>query len=228
MPDTPPGRRRAEATAVVTEAASRRLAKAAIELARTHGLGRVTVVHKANVLRETCGLFREVVLDELAGAPDLEAAEGLVDSVACRLAGSPEGFGVIVTTNLFGDILSDVAAIHGGGLGLVESISRGDGQALFEPVHGSAPDITGTGRANPLAAIRAAGRLLQHVSERCGDDALRDAGNRVLGAVQSVLADGPRTPDMGGTARTSDVLTAVIGALATATSPSTTESSAVS
>jgi homoisocitrate dehydrogenase len=201
-----PGDRRAVAERVVTEQASRRLARTAIELARHHALRQVTVVHKANVLRTTCGLFREVVLDELARAPDLEIAEGLVDSAACRLAGDPSGFGVIITTNLFGDILSDVAAVHAGGLGMVESINLGEHHALFEPVHGSAPGIAGTERSNPLATVRAAARLAEHIGQP-------DAAARVLVAVHAVQRHGPHTPDLGGSASTHDITAAVMDAL---------------
>ena len=211
-PDRAHGDRRALAVRVISEGVCRRLAREAIELARRHELGRVTVVHKANVLRTTCGLFREVVLDELSNAPDIDVAEALVDSAAYRLARDPSGFGVLVTTNLFGDILSDVAALHAGGLGLVESMNIGAQHALFEPVHGSAPDIAGTGRANPLATIRAAARLAEHV----GQDA---AARRVLGAVQHVLAHGPRTPDLGGDATTTDLTDAVLEALAPSARP---------
>ena len=122
------------------------------------------MVHKANVLKETCGLFRRVALDVAAGYPDVAVDELLVDAAAMWLARDPGRFDVIVTTNLFGDILSDLAAGMTGGLGLAASASVGDGRpALFEPVHGSAPDIAGQGTADPRAAILSAALLLDHL-----------------------------------------------------------------
>jgi len=120
-----------------------------------------------------------------------------------RLITEPERFDVLVTTNLFGDILSDEAAALVGGLGLAPSANMGDDHAIFEPVHGSAPDIASTGRANPVAAILAAAMLLEHLGAS-------DAATRVQAAVAHVLAHGPRTPDLGGTATTQDVTHAII------------------
>jgi homoisocitrate dehydrogenase len=170
---------------VITRRASERIVRAAFELARSRGIGdrdwglagsetspnpqlptpnpRVTIVHKANVLRETCGLFRTAALGVAAGYPDVIVDELLVDTAALQLVQRPERFDVIVTTNLFGDILSDVASYWGGGLGLASSANIGDRQALFEPVHGSAPDIAGRGVANPLAAIGCATLLLEYL-----------------------------------------------------------------
>ncbi|HMQ35301.1 MAG TPA: isocitrate/isopropylmalate family dehydrogenase, partial [Chloroflexaceae bacterium] len=133
---------------VITRRASTRIARAACELAGRRAAelgrpGRVTVVHKANVLRVSDGLFREAALAVARDYPDLAVEELLVDVAAMRLAQEPARFDVVVTTNLFGDILSDVACIHGGGLGLAASANLGDGRGLFEPVHGAAPDIAG-------------------------------------------------------------------------------------
>jgi homoisocitrate dehydrogenase len=135
--------------------------------------------------------------------PEIVADEALVDSAAMRLAGRPESFDVIVTTNLFGDILSDVAVIHGGGLGLAPSANIGDNAAVFEPVHGSAPDIAGRGIANPLAAILAAAMLLDHLDRHAEAAAVRDA--------VAVTINGPvRTPDLGGVSTTTEVTEAII------------------
>ena len=148
---------------VITARASERIARVACEQARRRR-GRLTVVHKANVLKETCGLFRRVALDVAAGYPDVAVDELLVDAAAMWLARDPGRFDVIVTTNLFGDILSDLAAGMTGGLGLAASANVGDGRpALFEPVHGSAPDIAGHGTADPRAAILSAALLLDHL-----------------------------------------------------------------
>jgi homoisocitrate dehydrogenase (EC 1.1.1.87) len=139
---------------VITRRASARIMRVACDLARARRSarngsdappGRVTVVHKANVLRETCGLFRSVALEVAQAYPDLQIDEMLVDTCALQLATRPERFDVIVTTNLFGDILSDVACAWGGGLGLAPSANLGERHALFEPVHGAAPDIAGKG-----------------------------------------------------------------------------------
>lgn len=148
---------------VISRAACERLAAGAAELARLRRARRITLVHKANVLPLTCGLFRDSCRDLLAedGWGDV-LDERLVDVAALQLVERPEAFDLIVTTNLFGDILSDLASHWGGGLGLAPSLNLGAGIALAEPVHGSAPDIAGTGRANPLAAILSAGMLLRH------------------------------------------------------------------
>ena len=148
---------------VISRAACERLAAGAAELARLRHARRITLVHKANVLPLTCGLFRDTCRDRLAedGWSDV-LDERLVDVAALQLVERPEAFDLIVTTNLFGDILSDLASHWGGGLGLAPSLNQGAGIALAEPVHGSAPDIAGSGRANPLAAILSAGMLLRH------------------------------------------------------------------
>ncbi len=186
---------------VITRRASARIARVALE----HALARrrhLTVVHKANILRESDGLFREAVLAEAADYPDVRVDEGLVDSVAYRLVREPESFDVIVAPNLYGDILSDLVAALVGGLGIVPSGNVGDNFAVFEPVHGSAPDIAGRGIANPIAAIRAAAMLLAYLGEHA-------AAQAVDNAVDAVLRDGPWTPDLGGRATTAEVTRAV-------------------
>jgi homoisocitrate dehydrogenase len=154
------GGQTAIAERVITARASERIVRAACEQARTRR-GQLTIVHKANVLKETCGLFRRVALEVAAGYPDLQVDELLVDTMAMRLAADARAFDVIVTTNLFGDILSDLAAGLTGGLGTAPSANIGDGRpAVFEPVHGSAPDIAGHDRADPRAAILSAALML--------------------------------------------------------------------
>lgn len=190
---------------VITRAASERIARFAFEEARRNRYDLVTIVHKANVLRETCGLFRRVALEVATEYPGIRAEEMLVDRCAMELIREPEQFQVIVTTNLFGDILSDEAAMLVGGLGLAASANIGTDSAMFEPVHGSAPDLS-AGRANPLATIRAAATMLRHLD--CAPQAAR-----IDRAVESVLGSDSLTADMGGQASTGEVTDAVIAAL---------------
>ncbi|WP_375741479.1 isocitrate/isopropylmalate family dehydrogenase [Pseudomonas boanensis] len=148
---------------VITRGACKALAQRTLEVAKARNARRITLVHKANVLPLTCGLFRDTCLEVLEGegwAAQLD--ERLVDLAALQLVQQPEAFDLIVTTNLFGDILSDLACHWSGGLALAPSLNWGQGIALAEPVHGSAPDITGSGRANPLAAILSLALLLRY------------------------------------------------------------------
>jgi homoisocitrate dehydrogenase len=187
---------------VITRRASARIMRTACALAR--GRRRhVTVVHKANVLVETDGLFRRTALEVAREFPEVTVDELLVDTAAMRLVQAPEAFDVIVTTNLFGDILSDEAAGLVGGLGLAASANVGDGRGVFEPVHGSAPDIAGQGIANPVAAILAGAFMLDFLGEHT-------AAERVRAAVLNVLANGPRTPDIGGNGTTREVTQAIV------------------
>ncbi len=190
---------------VITRGACQRIGLLASTLAmarRRH----LTIVHKANILPETCGLFRDMVRAEAAAFPALRVEEVLVDTMAMRLALTPEAFDVVVTTNLFGDILSDEAAALVGGLGLAPAGNIGRQAAVFEPVHGSAPDIAGQGIANPTAAILAAAMLLEHIGEAA-------AAQRVRRAVWRALEQEPHTPDLGGAATTAEVTRAVIAGL---------------
>jgi homoisocitrate dehydrogenase len=164
---------------------------------------RVTVVHKANVLKVTDGLFREACMAVAEEFPDVAVEEMLVDTTAMWLARNPGRFDVIVTTNLFGDILSDLAAGLTGGLGIAPSANLGSGRvAVFEPVHGSAPDIAGRGIANPVGAILSSAMLLDHLGEH-------DAAARVRRAIKHTLAAGVVTPDVGGCATTAEVTAAI-------------------
>jgi len=187
---------------VISRRGSARIARAAFDLARREGRPRVTIVHKANVLRLTCGLFRRTAFEIAQDYPGITADEMLVDSMAMRLIKDPEKFSVIVTTNLFGDILSDEAAMLVGGLGLAAAGNIGERGAIFEPVHGSAPDIAGQGIANPLAAILAAAMMLSYLGEP-------EAAERVNQAVAKTIRSGVLSPDLGGTATTGEVTRAV-------------------
>ncbi|WP_254544196.1 isocitrate/isopropylmalate family dehydrogenase [Halomarina pelagica] len=191
-------------TRVVTEDASRRIAEFGFDYAEARG-DDVTVAHKANVMRTTDGQFLDAVravADERGAAHD----EALMDALAMHLVLRPEEYGVVICPNLAGDVLSDLAAGLVGGLGLLPSANVGDDNALFEPVHGTAPDIAGEGTANPVATVLSAAMLLEHL----GYD---EEGARVRSAVEAVLEDGPRTPDLGGSATTEDVTGAIVGRL---------------
>lgn len=192
----------AVAERVISRRATERIARFACELARSRGASRarpplLTVVHKANVLRVSDGLFRETALDVAAGFPEIEVEEQLVDSMAYRMILEPERYDVIVAPNLYGDILSDAGAALVGGLGVVGSANCGERFCLAEPVHGSAPDIAGRGIANPIAAVSAAALLLERVG-------LADEARRVEVALAEHREAGPRTPDRGGDATTEE------------------------
>jgi len=193
---------------VITVKGSERIARVAFEQARRRAaaasrLASVTLVHKANVLKITDGLFRESCLRVAAGYPEIEVREMLVDAMAMRLVRDPEHFDVLVTTNLFGDILSDEASALVGGLGVAPSANVGERAAVFEPVHGSAPDIAGQGIANPVGAILSAALLLDHLH-------LAEAARRVRAAVDASLQAGVLTRDLGGRASTKDATRSII------------------
>lgn len=173
----------AVAERIITRPASQRIAQKALALCAALGRQKLTIVHKANVLPLSDGLFRDTVR-ELAErhSPPLAVDELLVDVAALKMVAEPQRFDVLVTTNLFGDILSDAAAHWGGGLGLAPSLNWGDGVAVAEPVHGSAPDIAGQGIANPIAAILSGALLARHVW------GLAEAADRVETAVAHILA----------------------------------------
>ena len=191
---------------MITRKASARIAKFAFNLAMKRHK-KVTVVTKANVMRKSCGLFREVSLLVAKDYPEVEVNELFVDVAAMNLVLKPQVFDVILTSNLFGDILSDEAAGLVGGLGLAPSANIGDDYALFEPVHGSAPDIAGKGIANPMAAILAAKMMLNYLGEN-------KWAERIENAVVTVLREGKcLTPDLGGTSTSHEVTEAIIDAL---------------
>ena len=195
----------AQAMSIVTREGSERIARYAFEYAKTHGRKKVTIVHKANILKSTSGLFLEVsrrVAEEYA--PAIVAEDKIVDNTAMQLVIKPEQFDVIVTTNLFGDILSDEAAGLVGGLSLAPGANIGTHAAIFEPVHGSAPDIAGKGIANPSAQLLAAAMMLDHLGEL-------DAAKRLRTALETtIIQDKIRTGDLGGRATTAEFGAAVV------------------
>lgn len=195
------------ADAVISKRASERIARYAFGLASRREKKLLHAAHKANVLPVTQGLFLETVKEVAQDFPGVTLKDIIVDNCAMQLVMRPEQFDVIVTTNLLGDILSDLTAGLVGGLGLAPSGNIGDRYAVFEPVHGSAPDIAGKGIANPTAAILSAAMLLEYLGEV-------EAARRIEAAVDKVLAEGPHTPDLGGTATTEAFTEAVIRAMA--------------
>ncbi len=193
------------ADSVITRPASERIAKVAFEQAKKRHK-KLAIVHKANVLPLTSGLFLETALEVAKEYDSIATTDIIVDAAAMKLVRSPESFDVLVTTNLFGDILSDLMAGLVGGLGLAPSANIGTKYAIFEPVHGSAPDIAGQGIANPTATILTAVMMLEHLGEV-------DIAKRLDEAINTVLQEGPLTPDLGGKATTEELANAVIAAL---------------
>lgn len=186
---------------LITRRASERIARMACG---RPGIRKLTIVHKANVMR-SCELFREACVS-VARAAGVPHDEMLVDTAAYYLARDPSRFDTIVTTNLFGDILSDEASALIGSMGLSPSANVGDRYALFEPVHGSAPDIAGKGIANPIAAVLSAKMLLEWAGKT-------DAAMAVQRAVDGAITDGKLTPDLGGGSSTADVRDAILKGL---------------
>ncbi len=196
-----------EATAkrVITKEASERICDYAFQYAKNNNRKKVTGVHKANVLKKTDGLFKEVFykIAKKYKSNNIEAEDYYVDATAMYLLTRPKSFEVIVTTNLFGDILSDEGAGLVGGLGLIPSANIGENRALFEPVHGSAPDIAGKGLANPVAMILSAVMMLEYLGEK-------EAAENLDKAVVEVLSEGKvLTSDMGGNASTMEIAEAI-------------------
>ncbi len=175
----------AETIGVVTRSGSERIVRAAFEYARKHGRKKVTIVHKANIMKYTSGLFLEVGREVAKEFSEIECNDRIIDNMAMQLVTRPQQFDVIVTTNLFGDILSDLCSGLVGGLGLAPGANIGYDAAIFEAVHGSAPDIAGMDIANPSAMILAGAMMLDHIGEQ-------KAAEKVRGAVAAVIKEGKK------------------------------------
>lgn len=188
---------------IITRKGSERIIRKAFEIAKQTKRKSVHVIHKANVLRQTCGLFRAVAFEIAKEYPEINMLEMLVDTCAMELIRAPEQFEVIVTTNLFGDILSDEACMFVGGLGVAASGNIGENAAVFEPVHGSAPPLVGTGKANPIATFLAASMMLDYLNEKESAEQLRKA-------IESCIASKETTPDLDGNLTTNEVTKRVI------------------
>jgi isocitrate dehydrogenase (NAD+) len=195
----------AESKMVITRKGSERVARYAFELARRAGRRKVTLVHKANILKTVSGLFLDVAREVATRYPDIECQEMIVDAACMKLVMDPQQFDVIVTTNLFGDIISDLCAGLVGGLGLAPGANIGEEAAVFEAVHGSAPDIAGQKIANPCALMLAAAQMLSHTG-------MQDRAERLHSAVTRTIRAGDRTtPDLGGCGNTDAFADAIIG-----------------
>lgn len=194
----------AVAKRVITREAEKRIIDYAFQYAKDNNKSKVTGVHKANVLKKSDGLFKDIFYEVGEKYPDIEKEDFYVDATAMYLITQPEKFEVIVTTNLFGDILSDEGAGLVGGLGLIPSANIGNDGALFEPVHGSAPDIAGKGIANPIAMMLSAVMMLKYLGEN-------ESGEKLENAILKLLTDAKvLTGDLGGNATTNEVTNEII------------------
>ncbi len=197
-----------ESLKIITEKASTRIARYAFEYARANGRTKVTAVHKANIMKLSDGLFLECFYNMAKEFPDIEADDKIIDNCCMQLVMRPEQFDVLVLENLYGDIVSDLCAGLIGGLGLAPGANIGEQGAVFEAVHGSAPDIAGQGIANPTALLMSAIMMLRHLGET-------DAAKRVEDAMFAVFEEGTAlTKDLGGSAKTAEFANAIIEKIA--------------
>jgi isocitrate dehydrogenase (NAD+) len=196
-----------ESLKIITDRASRRIARFAFEYARSEGRKRVTAIHKANIMKMSDGLFLNCFREVSKDYPEIKADDLIVDNACMQLVIDPNQFDVLLLENLYGDIISDLGAGLVGGLGVVPGANIGEEIAVFEAVHGSAPSIAGRGIANPTALIQTAVLMLKHIGER-------EAAERIQGALERVLAEGKvLTRDLGGEATTIEFTETVIRSL---------------
>ena len=191
-----------ESLKIITEVASTRIARFAFEYARANGRRRVTAIHKANIMKLSDGLFLDCFRRVAEDYPDIGADDRIVDATCMRLVMQPETFDILLLENLYGDIVSDLAAGLVGGLGVVPGANLGANAAIFEAVHGTAPDIAGQDKANPMALLMSAILMLRHI-------ALPDLADRIEAALFDTLRAGIKTADIGGTAGTKEFTRAV-------------------
>jgi isopropylmalate/isohomocitrate dehydrogenase-like protein len=195
---------------ITSRKATEKIVKYALNYAIKNNRRRVTVVHKATVIKETDGFFREIFFKEAQKYSRINADEILVDSAAYQLVKNPEQFDILITPNLYGDILSDLAAGLVGSLGLCGSANIGDEYALFEPVHGTATDIAGKGIANPVGSILAASYMLNWLSEKNNDGKLKILGNAIEKAITDTLKSRYFTKELGGLLTTTELTKIII------------------
>ncbi len=197
---------------VATERACKRIARFALDYARARGRKRVTAFHKANIMKLSDGLFLACAREVFAGT-EIAYEERIIDAGCMKLVQDPSVFDVLLCENLYGDVVSDLCAGLVGGLGVTPGANIGDAAAVFEAVHGSAPDIAGLDRANPLALLMSAVMLLNHLAESEGEQRYREVGNRIRAAYDGALRDGEKTSDVGGKLGTRAFADAVIARL---------------
>jgi isocitrate dehydrogenase (NAD+) len=196
-----------ESLKIITRYASIRIAKAAFDYAKKEGRKKVTAVHKANIMKLSDGLFLRCCREVAAENPEIQYKELIVDNASMQIVMRPETFDILLMPNLYGDIVSDLAAGLVGGLGIVPGANMGEQYAVFEAVHGSAPDIAGKGMANPTALMLSAVMMLKHLGEH-------DASVRLQAAIEAVYAEGKRTTrDVGGSVGTGEFTDAVVSRL---------------
>lgn len=195
---------------VVTELGCTRIAKAAFDYAQRRGRRKVTVFHKANIMKMSDGLFLRCTEKVREQYPDIEYESRIIDAGCMKLVQDPSQFDVLVMENFYGDVVSDLAAGLVGGLGVTPGANIGDEDAVFEAVHGSAPDIAGQDKANPLALLMSAVMMLNHLHETREDDRAKRAADRIKRAYNRALADGAKTADIGGELGTEAFAEAVI------------------
>jgi isocitrate dehydrogenase (NAD+) len=197
-----------ESLKVITRTASIRIARATFQFARRNGRKKVTAIHKANIMKLSDGLFLKCCREVAAEYSEIQYEELIVDNTCMQLVMRPETFDVLLLPNLYGDIVSDLAAGLVGGLGIVPGANLGEHDAVFEAVHGTAPDIAGQGKANPTALMQSAALMLAHLGER-------EPAQRLQRAIEGVYADGKHlTADVGGKSSTAEFTNAVIARLA--------------
>jgi 3-isopropylmalate dehydrogenase len=197
---------------IITRAATVRIAHAAFQLARRRR-GKLTIVHKANVLRLTTGLFRDVCREVAAQYPDVAVDDFHIDAMTVHLVRRADDFDVIVTENMFGDILSDLAGEIAGSLGIAPSINSSDSHAMAQAAHGSAPDIAGEDQANPIAMNLSSAMLLDWLAAKYDEPRLADAARRIEDGIAETVRGGTSTRDLGGTASCSEFTAAVVSAV---------------
>lgn len=201
------GENAAESIKIITRNASRKIAEAAFEYAELENRSKVSIVHKANIMKLSDGLFLETCRDVSKNYPDIETEDCIVDNLCMQLVQNPENYDVLIMPNLYGDLVSDLCAGLAGGLGLTPGGNIGDDIALFEAVHGSAPDIAGEGTANPIALILSGVLMLKHLDKV-------EAANRLEEAIAKLLNKSEvLTPDLGGQASTEEITEEIINIL---------------
>ncbi len=198
---------------VATVKACRRIAEFAFQYARERQRKKVTVFHKANIMKLTDGMFMRVAKEVAAGYPEIEHDDMIIDAGCMKLVQDPTRFDILLLENLYGDVISDLCAGFVGGLGVVPGANIGERYAVFEAVHGSAPDIAGKGVANPLAFLMSGVMMLNHLAEWRKDEGAREAAGRIKAAYDRALADGEKTRDLGGELGTEGFVDAVIARL---------------